>query len=568
MLQRTTSSRRSPATSAVPGRRGRRASVATERPVDMVQTSPRSTMERQRSPRGSYAPDPRTRVPNPDIALEQETDSSDEITDNQIGIRMSRSPRHSIVSESYYRCPRNGGRSLAPDMNYGSPHSLVPETAMSPRHSLVPDKAHDRSPRNSLVPLTASRTSLLSDNGNPMSGRPSLAPNSSRSPRGSISTMEMVYRSPQRSPRGSIASDCINQSPRNSIAPYEVHATNSNRSSRGSLGNMEIIRCGGNEDVTSPRRIVDPDYMNRNPRGSLGGLPEMNPTMKVTMAQSSRRASVDPVSENRISSSNRMIEVNCGSVNSGSSNVHLNLGYGVNAIEDTRRDSSSVSQFSGDESRRLFNSSVMIPKNNTEKDNLGVITYGSVAFQLKDANLEACSTCDFVFRALKVVSKTRIVTGCLVSYFIFSLVMLIFGWKYVKECTVEDRIPIYLVIAGILSMILMIFVGYLQLRSRKPEIMSTAPQSPEVIFTIVIIVGLSLFLIGWFVAGNYWILGIMWPTFNDNMYMKDMYCAKPLYIFSLVHLGVVYTIIASTLLLMLVLACFRILACPLPHRYK
>lgn len=66
MLHRSTSSRRSRAsrnmtnfghTSPIAGPRGRRASVATDKPVDLPPTSLRGTMERQRSPRGSIVPD-------------------------------------------------------------------------------------------------------------------------------------------------------------------------------------------------------------------------------------------------------------------------------------------------------------------------------------------------------------------------------------------------------------------------------------------------------------------------------------------------------------------------------
>lgn len=44
-------------TSPIAGPRGRRASVATDKPVDLPPTSLRGTMERQRSPRGSIVPD-------------------------------------------------------------------------------------------------------------------------------------------------------------------------------------------------------------------------------------------------------------------------------------------------------------------------------------------------------------------------------------------------------------------------------------------------------------------------------------------------------------------------------
>lgn len=80
MLHRSASSRRRRASPSVANlsqtagasstMRGRRASVATEKPI-VLPSSPGGTMERQRSPRGSM-------VPN--IALDTESDSPDEVS--------------------------------------------------------------------------------------------------------------------------------------------------------------------------------------------------------------------------------------------------------------------------------------------------------------------------------------------------------------------------------------------------------------------------------------------------------------------------------------------------------
>ncbi|KAK1131234.1 hypothetical protein K0M31_017522, partial [Melipona bicolor] len=427
-------------TSPIVGSRGRRASVATDKPVDLPPTSLRGTMERQRSPRGSIVPDIALDMGNDVEAINHkpllERDQYGD-TRNAFNQKMSRSPRNSLVPDDYYRTQRNGIRSprnslvpetsLAPDMLYSSRHSLVPEAPLSPRNSLVPDVAHNRSPRNSLVPLTGSRTSLMSENGNappPRSPRHSLIPNSSRSPRGSITNMELVDRSPQRSPRGSIASECLNQSPRSSIVPYEM-----NRSSRGSIGVNDTPRGSiliNEEEARSPRRSIDPDTIDRTPRGSLGGLQERRATKASLVAQDPRRASADQgtINENRNSSPSRQKEVNSGSVKSRGSGVQINLGYGGNTFEDSRRASSSVSQFSGDESRRLFTSGAKLPENTMENRNPN---YGSVVFQLKDANLEANNICDFVFRGLKVVCRTRVVTVCLMCLSMLPILMLIHG---------------------------------------------------------------------------------------------------------------------------------------------
>lgn len=37
---------------------------------------------------------------------------------------------------------------------------------------------------------------------------------------------------------------------------------------------------------------------------------------------------------------------------------------------------------------------------------MSLTTYGSVAYQLKDANLEATGTCDFVCKAMTIVNRT------------------------------------------------------------------------------------------------------------------------------------------------------------------
>ncbi|KOX73588.1 hypothetical protein WN51_13665 [Melipona quadrifasciata] len=498
-------------TSPIVGSRGRRASVATDKPVDLPPTSLRGTMERQRSPRGSIVPDIALDMGNDVEAINHkpllERDQYGD-TRNAFNQKISRSPRNSLVPDDYYRTPRNGIRSprnslvpetsLAPDMLYSSRHSLVPEAPLSPRNSLVPDVAHNRSPRNSLVPLTGSRTSLMSENGNappPRSPRHSLIPNSSRSPRGSITNMELVDRSPQRSPRGSIASECLNQSPRSSIVPYEM-----NRSSRGSIG------------------------VNDTPRGSI------------LINEEEARSTIN---ENRNSSPSRQKEVNSGSVKSRGSG------------------------FSGDESRRLFTSGAKLPENTMENRNPN---YGSVVFQLKDANLEASNICDFVFRGLKVVCRTRVVTVCLMCLSMVPVLMLIYGLNFSKDCPREPRIPMYMVIGGTFGSMLMALLIYSQIRSRRPEMISVPSTRPQISFRKLIIIVLSCFLLGWFVMGNYWILHIMWPPYTFLLHTPNDHCHRTLYLFSLVHLIVIYVTCGITLLVITVLASFRILACPLPER--
>ncbi|KAG7198535.1 hypothetical protein KM043_005902 [Ampulex compressa] len=667
MLHRSASSRRRrasrsvansghPAGATSTGPRGRRASVATEKPVILDQTSPRGNMERQRSPRSSF-------VPN--IALETGSDSPDEAPGHRmlpdpeqynagrgtLAPEVSRSPRHSLVPDDYCRSPRNSlipdpgrnprnslvpdvGRSprnsLIPDISHSPRHSLVPDVPLSPRNSLVPDVAYNRSPRNSVVTLAGSRTSLMPENGviPSRSPRHSLVPDTSRSPRGSVANLEFVDRTPRgsicpdvartprgsitpldvdRSPRGSIASECLNQSPRGSIAPDPNRSPRGsiapdpnrsprgsicpegnrsprgsiapheqvNRSPRGSIGMNDVDRHsrgsigGGNEEESrSPRGSIGPDVIDRSPRGSLGGIQDRRATKGSLALQDPRRASADQgTTRNRSSSPYRQREVNSGSVRSGGSSTQVNLGYGTNAWADSRRGSSSVSQFSGDESRRLCAGGIKIPeKGCAETANLGIATYGSVVFQLKDAHLEANSTCDFVLRALRVVSKTTVVTICLACLSTMPILMFIFGLQYLKDCPDESRIPLYMVVGGAFGGVQMFWALYSQIRSKRPEVLPVPAARSHISPMKLVSIALSCFLVCWFALGNYWILRIKWPEYKADLYDPNKWCHKTLYIFALVHLCVVYAAIAASLLVAIGLAFCRILACPLAER--
>lgn len=68
-------------------------------------------------------------------------------------------------------------------------------------------------------------------------------------------------------------------------------------------------------------------------------------------------------------------------------------------------------QVSGDEQRRLCEQGTGSGGSGSGAQSLGLglaalTTYGSVAYQLKDANMEASGTCDFLCRAISIVNRT------------------------------------------------------------------------------------------------------------------------------------------------------------------
>ncbi|XP_034940405.1 serine/arginine repetitive matrix protein 5-like [Chelonus insularis] len=580
-----------------------------------------------RSPRNSLVPDDYSRSPRGSLIPD-----SGRSPRNSLVPDGSRSPRHSLVPDGshsprnpygpevpYNRSPRNSlipssgptsRNTLMPENGSirTSRHSLLPETTRSPRGS-VANIDFDRSPRGSICPeiSRSARGSIAVPIDQDRSTRGSICAEmiASRSPRGSITpaidpdrnprgSISSEYHNPSprgsimpecnKSPRGSIGPDSNRssrgsigpeggRSPRGSIAPHE----GSNRSPRGSVGVPEIDRnhrgsIGEDGSMNrSPRGSIGLE-IDRSPRGSLGGYERRTHRGNNLPYQEPRRASADQgISTSRSGSPYRGRDTNTGNIRSSAAHgAPTNLGYGTNAWVDSRRASSSVSQLSGDESRRLCMRSV----NSTEKGitsdsgGVGVATYGSLVFQLKDAHREASGTCDFVFRAMGVVSKTMLVTICLACLSTMPIIMLIMGLQFIKDCPKEPNIPVYMIVGGALGGVRMFWALYSQIRSRRLEVLSVPNSSPHISPMQLVSIALTCFLTFWFGLGNYWILKIRWPDFEAKMFDPNHWCAKTLYIFAVVHLGIIYAVIGVSIVTALGLAICRALACSWFERYK
>ncbi|CAK1585733.1 unnamed protein product [Parnassius mnemosyne] len=533
MIHRTSSSRRrrasrsaatspqtrSPRPSAQPSRR---ASLATTETDDETEPIP------QRSPRASLAPDaaldlyhrsprhslvPETRSARNSIVPDTTPQIRNSLTPtrNNLGVDLAYGSRLSLNPQDFNRSPRN---SITPDV-----------TARSPRRSLVPDGTSWNQPRNSLVPDVgrSPRHSVASIQIDPARHQKELGPSPRTSPRGSIAPDTSLKNTEcpdyVRTPRGSLIPDS-QRSPRGSIAPSE-------RSARGSLVAGEL------------------DAAKISPRGSL------TLTFQEPLVSRERRAS-----EESQSTRGRSVSPYRASLTGRQS--------GTGALSETgsRRASSSVSQVSGDEQKRLCGEQAKY----TERSlglGVGLTTYGSVAYQLKDANMEASSTVDFVCRAAKIMNRTILMTVFLACLSTLPVIMLIMGVQYIRDCPAEPRIPVYMIVGGAAGGAGICWLLWAQLASRTSNSSASVPER-------VLAYTLTVFLMGWFAFGNYWTLGILWPDYAPTLFEPNQWCHRTLYVFAITQLGVVWGVIALILLLFLALVVCQVFGCGWlgPPRYK
>ncbi|KAK6641361.1 hypothetical protein RUM44_013070 [Polyplax serrata] len=465
-------------------------------------------------------------------------------------------PQGTRSARASFSCPSSDIHTSAHGSRSARASFSVPSDNLEPL--LAINKVYrDRTPRGSLIPPEAClspRNSLVSDN--------------IRSPRGSILPEISSFRSSRES-RGSIVLENTNRTGKTNknlevnVSPREIIITEYNTSTKGCLEQERSkTRRGssGTEDMplrsprTSPRGSVpDAAYSSRD-------------NAIVSNLQISPRGSLDSSSPG---SSKGM-----GKVTIGSYRLATRGGYQMNNIGiESRRASSSVSQVSVDDRRQLCEHTRL----NVETGE-GLQIYGSVAYQLKDANMEASGTCDFVHRALRVVFKTISMTVLLVCLTTVPIVMLIMGVNYLRDCPREPHLPVYMVVGGSFATIKMIWIIWRQVKSRRYERPNNVQLQPPSNYEDTLLTAsagsrgasfaLALFLIVWFILGNYWTLHIYLPDFEPELYDPNKWCSKTLYIFSLVHLGIVHFFIVSILVLVIVFMCCHTLSCPMVMRYK
>ncbi|XP_054271538.1 uncharacterized protein LOC128992132 [Macrosteles quadrilineatus] len=496
-----------------------------------------------RSPRSSLVPEGNSRSRN---SLVPESGQFNRSRNNLAVDNFNRSPRNSLVPDTG-RSPRN---SLVPDYSRSPRGSLLPDVeqfSRSARNSMVPEE-YGRNSRNNLVPDSAysrsARNSLVPDVSPSRSQRNSLVPDPTRSPRGSL----VPEPNTSRSPRGSIVGDLACRSPRGSIGPD----LGVSRSPRGSIASEASF----NRSPRNSLPLQDGLSLGRSPRGSLsstgGGLFDStrSPRGSIDMnAPGTSRAA----GSNRSPSPYRMAARGAqGALNSTDAG-------------GSRRASSSVSQVSADDRKHLCEHTKL-----TADTGLGLSAYGSVVYQLNHANMESSGLCDFVCRALGIVYRTVVVTVVLVCLTALPIVMFIMGIQFVRDCPKEPNIPVYMIVGGSFGTIKIFWMLWCQVKSRRYERLDGRNRSRPAEDGLSTSAGsritnflLSSFLIVWFVLGNLWILGIYWPPFEPTLRDPNRWCHKTLYVFSLVHLVVVYSLLGVVVLTVIVMVACQICICPL-----
>ncbi|XP_064483240.1 uncharacterized protein LOC135396137 [Ornithodoros turicata] len=306
---------------------------------------------------------------------------------------------------------------------------------------------------------------------------------------------------------------------------------------------MAVLSVAGQgTSYLTPRRSLTP-----SPRNSLTPISPMGPPGSTDLrlgAIRTARASVSVPGSTRTSPKPSPRT---------SPRVSPRSSLSVQESEERRRSSCMISI---DDRRRLYVKA--------EEENR-YASYGSVSYQLREANEEATGFCDFMSRALTIVSSSVLFTAFLAIFSVVPLLMLIIGVQYLEECPKEPNIPLYLLIGGAFGLIKVGTLLYNQVRRRRYERLDEGLSEGDIdelwssTSSKITEYALTLFLLVWFGMGNYWVLRIYKPRYEPLLREPNNWCDKTVYMFAIGHLLVCYAVIALCVVEVFCLAiCVRI----------
>lgn len=139
---------------------------------------------------------------------------------------------------------------------------------------------------------------------------------------------------------------------------------------------------------------------------------------------------------------------------------------------------------------------------------------------------------------LKEKANHPTVSGTLIIFLILSVVMLVFGIINKDKCPIDDRIPIYLIVAGAVGIVSMI----LPFINRKLDL---------AILTIIIVI-IYIFEFVWMIVGSVWVYRIYEPNYVE---VFSHYCNKTTYLLAFWILTIRWVFLGITILASLIACC-------------
>ncbi|UJR28134.1 hypothetical protein I4U23_009391 [Adineta vaga] len=185
--------------------------------------------------------------------------------------------------------------------------------------------------------------------------------------------------------------------------------------------------------------------------------------------------------------------------------------------------------------------------------------YVSVLSRLGEAIQDSETLVEFVKKSFSIVTNTYGATALLALLTVFQVILFFIGVKYLNDCPVQPNLPVYLLVAGSMGLVRLLNLLWKQFRRRRLRKLEGVELDQEEEtedngsgFTDAV---LNLFLLAWFIVGQFWTWRSFMPNFEFGLENPEKYCHKNVYIFALVHIALVYVMFLAVILFFIALTC-------------
>ncbi|CAF0812767.1 unnamed protein product [Adineta steineri] len=219
-----------------------------------------------------------------------------------------------------------------------------------------------------------------------------------------------------------------------------------------------------------------------------------------------------------------------------------------------QRDMDKVKKILSQEDQRLLLSSSEWVEDVKDSD-----PYISVFSRLGEAIQDSETLVEFVKKSFSIITNTFGATGLLALLTVFQVILFFIGVKYINDCPAQPNLPIYLLVVGSMGLVRVLNLLWKQFRRRRLRKLEGIELDQEEEtdsngsgFTDAV---LNLFLLAWFIVGQFWTWNSFMPNFEFGLENPDKYCHRNVYIFTLVHIGLVYVMFLAVILFFIALTC-------------
>lgn len=149
-------------------------------------------------------------------------------------------------------------------------------------------------------------------------------------------------------------------------------------------------------------------------------------------------------------------------------------------------------------------------------------------------------------------------------HYIMDFFFIFTGVKYLNDCPIQKKVPVYLLVGGCFGMLKVIGTIWRNIQNRRYDNVDSFYDAHEgdgafatKTYRIMDML-ISTFLFAWLIAGTYWVFTIWQPHFHQLLHEPSNWCDKNVYMFAVYQIIGCYAFLVFLLVTMCVMAsCYK-----------